>query len=212
MRLNKWRLSAASIIMLAVVISLNASAAAAESNLRYRQENGLLNFEPPAWFLEGYFIAREKMPAYVFGTVRDLVRVFGGTATWLIEDLELKRLEAAGAKGKTTEYTLFLEVLSPTRTQYWAFVVLPHENAQAWFDARRAFHGSKAKEYYGKTQFELEAAMKSGLKITAEVRFLIEGGDVSLQVPEDIIMNIYHCQPIFDLGQGRRLEVSPKSP
>jgi hypothetical protein len=61
-----------------------------------------------------------------------------------------------------------------------AFVVLPQENAQGWFDARRAFHGSKAKEYYGKTQLELEAAMKAGLKITAEVRFLIEGGDVSL--------------------------------
>jgi hypothetical protein len=149
------------------------------------------------------------MPVYIFGTVRDFVAVLGGATTWLIEDLELKRLEKAGENGKMAEYSLFLEVVLPERTQYWVFVVLPHESAKAWFDARRAFHGRKAQDYYGKTQLELETALKQGLKINAELRFLIEQGNVSLQVPEDVIMNRYHFQPVFDLGLGWRLEVSP---
>jgi len=207
MRPKKWCL-AASMLMLAV-LTMGFSADAAEPDRTYRQENGLQVFEPPAWFLEGYFIAREKMPVFIFGTVRDFVAVLGGATTWLIEDLELTRLEKAGANVKMAEYSLFLEVVLPERTQYWVFVVLPHESAVAWFDARRAFHGSKAQDYYGKTQLELETALKQGLKINAELRFLIEQGNVSLQVPEDVIMNRYHFQSVFDLGLGRRLEVSP---
>jgi len=209
MRPKKWCLAAFMLMLAALAISFSAKAA--EPDRSYRQENGLLVFEPPAWFLEGYFIAREKMPGYIFGTVREFIEVLGGATTWLIEDLESKRLEKAGANGKTAEYSLFLEVVLPEQTQYWVFVVLPHESAKAWFDARRAFHGSKAQDYYGKTQLELETALKQGLKINAELRFLIEQGNVSLQVPEDVIMNRYHFQPVFDLGLGRRLEVSPKT-
>ena len=207
MRPKKWCL-AVSMLMLAV-LTMGFPADAAGPDRTYRQENGLQIFEPPAWFLEGYFIAREKMPVYIFGTVRDFVAVLGGATTWLIEDLELKRLEKAGENRKTAEYSLFVEVVLPERTQYWVFVVLPYESSMAWFDARRAFHGSKAQDYYGKTQLELETALKQGLKINAELRFLIEQGNVSLQVPEEVIMNRYHFQPVFDLGLGRRLEVSP---
>ncbi len=183
----------------------------AASALDFRQQNGLLAYAPPAWFLEGYFVAREKNPGYVFGPVQDFVGALGGTPTWLIEDLELKRLEKAVAEGKKSEYTVFLEIVSPESTKYWVFVVWPHASAKDWFDARRAFHGSKAAAYYGKTQKELERALDQGLKIKAELRFLIERGETSLQVPEDVIMGRYNVRPVFDLSTGRRLRPAAKT-
>ncbi|MBW2722137.1 MAG: hypothetical protein JRC67_07935 [Deltaproteobacteria bacterium] len=184
---------------------------AAKSAQTFRQENGLLAYAPPVWFLEGYFIAREKNPGYIFGTVQDFVRTLGGTTTWLIEDLELKRVELASVEGKNPEYSLFLEAVSPKGTEYWVFVVLPHESAQAWFDARRAYHGRKAEGYYGRTRSELERALSQGLKIKAELRFLIERGDISLQAPEDAILNKYKFQPVFDLSAGRWLGSAAKT-
>ena len=184
---------------------------AAESAHTFRQKNGLLPYAPPVWFLEGYFIAREKNPGYIFGTVQDFVKTLDSTTTWLIEDLELKRVELASVEGKNPEYSLYLEAVSPQSTQYWIFVVLPHESVQAWFDARRAYHGRKAEGYYGKTQRELERASSQGLKIKAELRFLIEKGDLSLQAPEDAIMTRYKFQPVLDLSTGRWLGSAAKT-
>jgi hypothetical protein len=184
---------------------------AADSAQTFRQKNGLLAYAPPVWFLEGYFIAREKNPGYIFGTVQDFVKTLDSTTTWLIEDLELKRVELASVEGKNPEYSLYLEAVSPQSTQYWIFVVLPHESVQAWFDARRAYHGRKAEGYYGKTQNELERALSQGIKIKAELRFLIEKGDLSLQSPEDAIMNRYKFQPVFDLSAGRWLTPAAKT-
>ena len=195
---------AASMLMLATLI-FSPSAVTGEAGKNFRQENGLLTYAPPAWFLQGYFIAREKNPAYLFGPVQDFVQAVGGKTTWLVEDEELKRIEQASAAGENPEYTLFLEVVSPETTEYWVFVVLPHENGQAWFDARRAYHGRKAEDYYGKTRSELETAFSKGFKVKAELRFLIEKGDTCLQAPEDLIMSRYKLKPVFDLGSGRPL-------
>jgi len=197
-------------IMLASLM-VTPTAFAGESAREFRQENGLLAYTPPAWFLEGHFIAREKNPAYVFGPVQDFVLAVGGKTTWLIEDAELKRVEQASAEGESSEYSLFLESVSPERTEYWVFVVLPHESAQAWFDARRAYHGRKAEDYYGKTQSELESALGQGLKIKAELRFFIERGEVSLECPEDEIMKRFKFQPVFDLSGGRWLGSAAKT-
>jgi hypothetical protein len=207
--LKRWCL-AASILILASPM-MTPAAVAAESAQAFRQQNGLLAYDPPGWFLEGYFVAREKSPGYVFGPVQNFVGALGGTTTWLIEDLELKRLEQASAEGKKPEFLLFLEAVSPERTDYWVFVVLPHENVQAWFDARRAFHGRKAEGYYGETQRNLEHALNQGLTIKAELRFLIQKGDTSLQAPEDVIMNRYKLQPVFDLRAGRWLAPAGKT-
>jgi len=208
-RLKRWGL-ATSILMLAGLI-ITASAVAGESAKEFRQQNGLLAYAPPAWFTEGYFIAREKNPAFVFGPVQDFVRALGGKTTWLIEDLELKRLERSAAAGTYPEYSLYLEAVSPERTEYWVFVVLPYENAREWFDARRAYHGRKAENYYGETQGMLERALSQGLKVKAELRFLIEQGDIRLEPPEDLIMNRYKFQPVFDLGSGRRLDSAART-
>ncbi len=182
----------------------------AESCQAFRKRQGLQVYVPSEWFLRGYFIACEKNPGYVFGPVQDFAGVLSGTTTWLIEDMELERLEAAYADGKKIEYTIYLEAVSPGRMEYWVFVVLPYESAQAWYDARRAYHGRKAEEYYGKTQNELERALGQGLNITAELRFWIDNGETSLQVPEGVIMSRYKLQPVFDLGAGKRAEPAVK--
>jgi len=209
MMLKRWCL-AASVIMVASLV-ITAPVVSAESCRAFRQKNGLQVYTPPEWFLRGYFIACEKNPGYVFGPVQDFVGALSGTTTWLIEDMELERLEAASADGKTIEYSLYLEAVSSDRAEYWVFVVLPYENAQAWYDAKRAYHGRKAEEYYGKTQGELERALSQGLNINAELRFWIENGETSLQTPEGVIMSRYKFQPVFDLGTGRRLDSSVKT-
>jgi hypothetical protein len=184
-------------------LMVTSAGVAAESAQAFRQENGLLAYAPPAWFLEGYFIAREKQPIYVFGPTKEFVGILGGTTAWLIEDLELERLKRVSSDGNKPEYTLFLEVVYPESLEYWVFVVLPHETAQAWFEARRAYHGRKAEAYYGETQRDLERALNQGLTIKAELRFLIEKAEPSLQPPEDLIMSRYKFQPIYDLKAGR---------
>jgi len=207
--LKKWFLLMLTIMLTSLMIT--PLVVAAESSKTFRQKNGLLAYAPPVWFLQGYFIAREKNPGYIFGTVQDFVRTLGGTTTWLIEDLELKRVELASVEEKNPEYSLYLEAVSPQGTEYWVFVVLPHESAQAWFDARRAYHGRKAEGYYGKTRSELERALSQGIKIKAELRFLIERGDISLLVPEDEIRSRYKFQPVFDLSAGRWLDPAAKT-
>lgn len=209
MILKRWCLVA--FMSLAASLVITAPVHSAMSSQAFRQKNGLKIYVPPEWFLKGYFIASEKNPAYVFGPVNDFVAALGGKSTWLIEDMELESLEAASADGKKIEYSLFLEAVSPDRTEYWVFVVLPHESAQAWFDARRAYHGRKAEGYYGKTRNELERARNQEVEIKAELRFWIENGEVSLQAPENVIMNRYKIQPVFDLGKGRRMESAAKT-
>ena len=202
MILKRWCL----ITFLFMVVSLiiTVPVVSKESNRAFRQKNGLQDYVPPEWFLSGYFLAREKNPGYVFGPIQDFLRALGGTTTWLIEDIELERLKTASADGKKIEYSLFLEAVSPDRTEYWVFVVLPYESAQAWYDAKRAYHGRKAENYYGKTRKELERALSQGITINAELRFWIENGETSLQPPENVIMSRFKIQPIFDLGTGRR--------
>ena len=207
--LKRWRLVVS--VFMAASLVITASVVLAESARAFRQKNGLQPYAPPEWFLKGSFIACEKNPGYVFGTVQDFVKALAGKTTWLIEDMELERLEAASKDGKKIEYSLFLEAALPDRTEYWVFVVLPYESAQAWYDARRAYHGRKAEEYYGKTRSELESALSQGLNINAELRFWIENGETSLQAPEEVIMSRYKFQPVFDLGTGRRLSPAAKT-
>jgi hypothetical protein len=209
MILKRWCLAAS--VLIAANLVITAPVVTAESFRAFRQKNGLQAYAPPEWFLKGYFIASEKNPGYVFGPVQDFVRALGGTTTWLVEDIDLEHLKAASADGKKIEYSLYLEVVSPDRTEYWVFVVLPYESAQAWYDARRAYHGRKAEAYYGKTRSELERALSQGLNINAELRFWIENGETSLQTPEGVIMNRYKFQPVFDLSKGRRTEPAAKT-
>ncbi len=209
MKPKKWCLIV-SMVMAAGLVMM-APNVSAESFRAFRQKNGLQPYVPPEWFLKGYFIASEKTPGYVFGPVQKFVSALGSHTTWLIEDMELERLEAARANGKKIEYSLYLEAASPGRAEYWVFVALPYDSAQAWYDARRAYHGRKAEGYYGKTRDELDRALNRGLNIKAELRFRIENGETSLKVPEDVIMNRYGFHPVFDLDTGRRINSAAKT-
>jgi hypothetical protein len=209
MILKRWCLIASVFMVASLVIT--AQVVSAESAQAFRQKNGLQAYVPPEWFLKGYFIACEKNPGYVFGPVQNFVGGLGATTTWLIEDMELERLKTASADGKKIEYSLFLEAVFPDHTEYWVFVALPYESAQAWYDAKRAYHGRKAEEYYGKTKSELERALSQGLNIYAELRFWIENSETSLQTPENVIMSKYKFQPVFDLGTGLRLSPAAKT-
>lgn len=170
----------------------------------FRRENGLQPYEPPEWFLKGYFLASEKNPGVLFGTIRDFAEALEGNTTWLIEDTELERVKEAAREGRQIEYSLFLEAASPGRTLYWVFVVLPYETATDWYNGKRAYHGRKAEAYYGKTRDELEQAFGMGYKITGELRFLIEGGRLNPQIPEEAILKRTNCRPVLDLHTGRK--------
>ena len=67
--LRRLYLTAAIILLASLVIT--PAAVVGETAQTFRQQNGLLAYAPPAWFLQGYFIARERNPAYVFGPVQD---------------------------------------------------------------------------------------------------------------------------------------------
>jgi hypothetical protein len=209
MILKRWCLVASFFMVASLVVT--AQVVSGESSQAFRQKYGLQTYDPPEWFLKGYFTACEKNPSYVFGSVQDFVGILDSTTTWLIEDMELERLKAASAEGKKIEYSLFLEAASPGRAEYWVFVVMPYENAQEWYDARRAYHGRKAEDYYGKTRSELERALSQGLKINAELRFWIQNGETSLKTPEDVIMRKYEFRPVFDLKTGSRKDRSTET-
>ena len=207
--MKRWYLTVCMFIVMILVIT--PPVVSAESFQAFRQKNGLQAYVPPEWFLRGYFIACEKNPRYIFGPVENFIEALGGTTTWLIEDMELERLKEASANGRKIEYSLFLEAALPDHMEYWVFVALPFESAQAWYDAKRAYHGRKAEEYYGTTRNELERAQKQGLSISAELRFWIENGKTSLQAPENVIMSKYKFQPVFDLGTGHRPDPAAKT-
>ena len=183
-----------------------AQVVSAESQGTFREENGLVGYTPPQWFLEGYFVAREKNPNYIFGPVGQFLKTLGCAPTWLIEDTELKRIETASKDGQKIEYSIFLETVSKDQTTYWVFVVFPFQSTQMWYAARRAYHGRKADVYYGKTKDELERASTKGFKVKGELRFRIENNEINCQDPEAVIMGQYNCKPILDLATGRKLD------
>ncbi|MEJ2095910.1 MAG: hypothetical protein P8Y38_01955 [Deltaproteobacteria bacterium] len=203
---NTKRIRILLILAVGIGFVMGSHGAWAEKPKHFRQENGLRVYEPPKWFLNGYFLAREKDPDCLFGTVEDFVKTLNGRTTWLIEDQELERVKKADQDGRKIEYSLFLEEASPDQTVYWVFVVFPYETADDWYRGRRAYHGRKAEAYYGKTRDELKDVFARGYKITGELRFLIEMGELSSRIPEDAILKKTKCRPVLDLHTGLKPE------
>jgi len=150
-------------MILTVSLLTTLPAFAGDPTRVFRQANGLQPHLPSQWFLQGNFIAREKNPGFIFGTVENFVKMLGGTTTWLIEDMELERVKAAAATGKKIEYTLYLESVSAGSVMYWVFVVMPYENAQAWYDGKRSYHGRKAKKYFDYHAISAKVNRRSGI-------------------------------------------------
>ena len=56
-----------------------------------RKELGYVPYAPPKAFLDGYFIADETRPAFLFGSVADFVAARASPTAWLIETHEAAR-------------------------------------------------------------------------------------------------------------------------
>lgn len=195
----------APLVLFCALLTAGALAGSAQTSPDFRQQNDLVAFTPPAWFLAGHFVAREVGPRYLFGSVDDFVKSLNRPTAWLIEREEAQRQERLAGEGKNFEYTVYLEASGQASAVYWVFVVLPHKNAQEWFEERWSYHKSKAKAYYGQTQSGLEGAMAQGLTIGGELRFLVENGQVSLQVPEEVLVQGGRFPAKYDLQEGKQL-------
>jgi hypothetical protein len=189
--------------------SANDPAQAAASD--FRAQNDLVAYEPPPWFLQGAFVARENEPRFVFASPEQFARSLGCPTAWLIEAAELKRLERVAKKGEPMEYSLYLEAKQPSGTVYWMFVALPYQSAQEWFQDRWTYHRSKAEGFYGKTQAGLQQAAAAGMWPKGELRYLVIDGQVSLEPPEELLTRQMSFPAVYDLAEGRKLG-SPAAP
>jgi hypothetical protein len=190
------------IVSLLVLVLLAAGGGAAAAGQDFRQDNDLVPYQPPAWFLSGHFVAREVGPRYLFGTVADFAGSLGHPTTWLIESAEQARVEKAAA---LPEFSLYLEEAAPGGKVYWMFVVMPHQDPQQWFRERWDYHKSKAEGYYGKTLEGLKTAFAQGLAVRSELRFRVEGGQAQVEPPEETILAQGRLKPVFELREGRPL-------
>lgn len=64
-RLKSWSL-AASITMM-VILMITPTTNAGDSAKSFRQQNGLLTYSPPAWFLEGYSLLGKGIQVMFLG-------------------------------------------------------------------------------------------------------------------------------------------------
>jgi hypothetical protein len=174
----------------------------------FREQNELVAYEPPAWFLQGSFVARENEPRYIFASAEQFARSLDCPTAWLIEAAELKRLERVAKAGQTMEYSLYLEARQPSGTVYWMFVVLPYQNTKEWFQDRWSYHRTKTEEFYGKTQAGLQKAAEAGFAPKGELRYLVIDGQLSLDPPEDLLIRQMGFPAVYDLAEGRKLGAS----
>ncbi|MBA4358740.1 MAG: hypothetical protein C0405_13555, partial [Desulfovibrio sp.] len=122
---------------------------------------------------------------------------------WLIEPEEQARVSKAAQSGQVPEHSLYLEQDAPGGKVYWMFVVLPHQDPQAWFRERHDYHKSKAEGYYGQTLEGLKTAHAQGLAVKGELRFRVAGGQAQVEPPEKALLAQGKPAPVFDLREGR---------
>jgi hypothetical protein len=168
-----------------------------------RQQNGLLPFEPGKAFLDGDFLAQEKDPGFVFGSVAAFVASRSCPTAWLIEEGEKARLASVNLGADPVEYTLYLEEDCPAAARAYAFVVQSSQDAKQWLAWRKNFHKSKADGYYGETLARLEKAASQGVTPAAELRFVLTDGELGLTPPEDFLIKTLKFAPKFDLKTGQ---------
>lgn len=181
-----------------------ASAASAESDkaAALRRQAGLVPHTPPQAFLDGYFIADEMRPAFLFGPVKDFVAGRRCPTTWLIEDGEKERLDRRSAENPVFEYTLTLEEDCPQGVAWYVFVDQSAMTPRQWIEWRRQFHKSKAEPEYADAVKRLEAAVTAGYPVTGELRFVSRDGELDPRSPQELLPTALHCPPRYDCGAG----------
>lgn len=191
-------LAVLSLALLAPGIAL-AGAKAAE----VRAQNGLVPFEPRKAFLDSDFLADEKAPGFVFGSVAAFAASRSCPTAWLIEEGEKERLARVNLDTDPVEYTLYLEEDCPTAARAYAFVVQSSQDPKQWLAWRKNFHKSKADGYYGETLGRLEKAAAQGVTPAAELRFVLTDGELGLTPTEDTLIKTLKFAPKFDLKTGQ---------
>jgi hypothetical protein len=183
----------------------SAALAASQKATALRQANALTVFNPPEKFLAGNFVADEINPAFIFGTVKTFVASRKCPTTWLIEEGEKARLAGQGGPDKPVEYTLYLEEDCPDRVVYYVFVDQSYLTPQQWLEWRRQFHKSKTEEQYGTAQAKLEQALKAGVGVSGELRFLQKDGELLTKSPEEALRLDLKFSPIYDLNRQQKI-------
>ncbi len=189
----------------AVVLAVcGAAGAASEQALKLRGQNGLSGFSPPQAFLDGNFLADEDDPTYIFGKVRDFAGTHSCPTAWLIEESERRRVEARSQPSAPLEYSIYLETDCPGTTTYYVFVDRSLNSAQ-WMEWRRQFHKNKAEPHYKAAKAGLDRAARDGVAVEAELRFVVQNGELLLKRPEDILASELKFAPIYDLKKSQPL-------
>ena len=191
-----------------VIIGLGETLAlaAGEQAMAYRKANGLVEFAPPEQMLTGYFTANEISPRFIFGPIKDLRKSLACPTAWLIEDGERQRVGDLAKRKDPFEFTVYLEADRPTGPAYYVFVVQHNQNVETWLKWRWQFHKSKAEGQYGRTRDRLSQASKDGWFPTAELRFLVTGGNLDMRNPEEVVLKDLKLAPVYDLEQSRALK------
>jgi hypothetical protein len=180
--------------------------AESEQAKKLRAGNTLSEFTPPESFLSGNFVADEVDPAYIFGKMKDFVKSRSCPTTWLIEDVEKKRIAAWDKQLGPVEYTLYLEEDCPGKVTYYVFVDRSQANMAQWMEWRRRFHGkSKTEPQYAAARASLEQAIEKGFPVDGELRFVERNGELVLNNPEELLKGELQFKPLYDLRQGQAL-------
>uniref|UniRef100_I2Q3T5 Uncharacterized protein n=1 Tax=Desulfovibrio sp. U5L TaxID=596152 RepID=I2Q3T5_9BACT len=190
--------SAAFLFLLAVPGALAQSAKAAG----LRQSMSLSPMTPPKAFLDGYFIADESQPAFLYGPVGLFARSRTCPVAWLIEDAEKERLSHRDPKNPVFEYTLYLEQDCPDAVTHFVFLDQSAMNPKQWIEWRRQFHKNKAEPEYADTVKRLETAIAGGFPVTGELRFMLVNGELSPGSLEKLLPSGLSCPPRYDCAQG----------
>ena len=168
-----------------------------------RREMGYVPYAPPKAFLEGYFIADETRPAFLFGPVGDFVASRTCPTAWLIEEAEKERLAARDPSNPVFEYTLVLEQDCPDRVTHFVFVDQSAMNPQQWISWRKQFHKSKAEPEYADAVGRLSAAVAAGFPVRGEMRFVLQDGNLDPASPQKLLPTALSCPPRYDCDAGK---------
>jgi len=150
-------------------------------------------------------VADEINPAFIFGPVQAFVASRKCPTAWLIEEGEKKRLAGQGSSDKPVEYTLYLEEDCSDKVVYYVFVDQSGLTSQQWLEWRRQFHKSKTEEQFGSAQSKLEQALKGGVGVGGELRFIQKDGELQTKSPEEVLRHDLKFAPIYDLNQQKKI-------
>ena len=171
--------------------------------LALRKELGYAPYAPPKAFLDGYFIADETRPAFLFGPVADFVAARACPTAWLIEADEAARLAAHNPANPLFEYTLVLEQDCPDGVTDYVFVDQSAMNPQQWLDWRKQFHKNKAEPEYADAVARLGKAIAAGFPVSGELRFVLRDGALDPASPQVLLPNALSCPPRYDCEVGK---------